>query len=98
MARPEERTYPQLLGSLGEKPSVGTECRFVDPTADLAVLASLDPMTFDEDANAFDQLIADTLGDSGKGLAIGKSKVRGPAWLLSLEGRWFPCPPTGRGG
>jgi hypothetical protein len=38
----EERTYQALLGPLGEKPTVWTECLFVDPIADIAVLGQPD--------------------------------------------------------
>ena len=34
----QERTYPSLLGPLGDQCSVWAECVFVDPIADIAVL------------------------------------------------------------
>jgi hypothetical protein len=36
----QERSYLNLLGSLGGKPSIAAECLFVDPIADIAVLES----------------------------------------------------------
>jgi hypothetical protein len=53
----EERTYPRLLGPLGEEPSVSTECVFVDPVADLAVLGSVDSQERYDDAQAYEKLV-----------------------------------------
>jgi hypothetical protein len=36
----EERTYQDLLATLGEQPSVWCQCLFVDPIADIAVLGT----------------------------------------------------------
>ena len=35
----EERTYANFIGPLGTEPTVWAECLFVDPVADIAVLA-----------------------------------------------------------
>jgi hypothetical protein len=48
----EERTYQELLGTLGDEPSVWAECVFADPVADLAVLRKPD------DQELFDEYIA----------------------------------------
>jgi hypothetical protein len=37
-----ERTYADLLGPLGEAPTIWTECLFADPVADIAVLTEPD--------------------------------------------------------
>src|SRR5262245_11700488 len=34
----EERFYENLLGRIGDSPTAGAECLFVDPIADIAVL------------------------------------------------------------
>src|SRR5438876_7822759 len=41
-----ERTYPNLVGPLGARPTIFAECLFVDPVADLAVLCGPDSDTF----------------------------------------------------
>lgn len=38
----QERTYPNLVGPLGEAPTVAVECLFVNPVADIAVLGKPD--------------------------------------------------------
>lgn len=87
MAYCQERTYPNLLGSLdGSKNGIWAECLFVDPVADIAVLGSPDEQERPEQADAYDHLVDDLTA-----LRIGKPKTaRG--WVLSLEGYWVATP------
>jgi hypothetical protein len=57
MSYTEEHTYPELLGRLGEKPSVWAECAFVDPVADIAVLCEPDNQELSEQAEAYEALV-----------------------------------------
>jgi hypothetical protein len=89
----EERTYQGLLAPLGQKPAVSTECVFVDPVADIAVLGSPDNQTFCEQADAYEELV-----DAVSPLLISDAPERGPAWLLSLTGELIPCVVDNAGG
>jgi hypothetical protein len=82
----EERTYSNLLAPFGGLPTVWTECLFVDPVADVAVLGSPDDQVLYEQAEAYNALM-----ESAAPIAISDMHAGGPAWLLSLEGKWFQC-------
>ena len=82
----EERTYAELLGPLGAKPTVWAECLLADPIADIAVLGSPDNQELFKEANAYEALV-----ESVKPLKIAASPLEGWAWLLSLNGEWFQC-------
>jgi hypothetical protein len=94
-----ERTYSGLLGPLGGKCAVATECLFVDPIANIAVLGCPQEFNSDEVAVAY---IA--LTDESVPLPIGDLRFyqreggyppkRTPGWLLSLQNRWFRCEVT----
>ena len=92
-----ERTYAALLGRLGEKPTVSTECMFIDPVADLAVLGSPDNQTFAQQADDYEALV-----DEAKTLVV-NATITDPfapqdAWMLSLGGDWFACSVAHSGG
>ncbi len=81
----DERTIPLLLAPLGGNPAIWAECMFADPIADIAVLGSPShPDLFDQ-VRAYRELMATVTP-----IAIAKAED-GPAWLLSLDGNWFPC-------
>jgi hypothetical protein len=82
----EERTYKTLLGPLGKKPSVWTECLFADPIGDIAVLG---PPDNQELANEY--ILYDELMEMAEPLEIADPPKKCPAWLLSLNGQWFRC-------
>jgi hypothetical protein len=83
----EERTYQNLLGPLGEEPTVWAECLFVDPISNLAVLASPDNQLFFDEAHAFEELIA-----SRPSPRIGSVREQSFAVrALSLAGEWLPA-------
>jgi hypothetical protein len=83
----EERTYRDLLGSVGDEPSIWAECLFVDPIGDIAVLGPPDTQELYEQAEAYEELMQASailpMADPAAGVAT--------AWLLSLDGRWFQC-------
>jgi hypothetical protein len=80
----EERTFPKLLGSLdGKKKDIWTECLFVDPVADIAVLGTPDTQELFEQADAYEALT------DGPMLRIAEAK-NGKGWMLSLKGEWVP--------
>ena len=63
----EERTYPNLLGRIGESPTVWAECLFADPVADIAVLGEPDGQELYDECNAYCNLMPDeplTIGDT----------------------------------
>ena len=106
MSYTHERTYPNLLGPLGARPTVSAKCLFVDPIADIAVLDSPDNQAFIKQAEAYEALV-----ESAKSLAIADApkmdRERSPdgnklfehdtkpgrslAQVLSLDGQWLNC-------
>ncbi|MFZ3333588.1 MAG: trypsin-like peptidase domain-containing protein [Candidatus Acidiferrales bacterium] len=77
-----ERTY-KLLGTLdGTKKDILTECLFVNPVRDIAVLGCADDQTFEDAAEAYDELT-----EHAPFLRIAKAQS-GPGWVLALNGRW----------
>jgi hypothetical protein len=82
----EEKTYGNLLGRLGETPTVWVECLFVNPVSDIAVLGSPDNQALGNEADAYEELF-----EPIKPLAISDTKEKGRAWLFSLECQWFSC-------
>jgi hypothetical protein len=79
---PWDRSY-RLLGTLdGREARILTECLFVNPVADLAVLGSPDVQECYEEAAAYDRLAEET-----SFLQIDEARS-GPGWVLSLEGDW----------
>jgi hypothetical protein len=86
--RVDQRTYPRLLGSLGQsRPSIWAECLFVDPIADLAVLGEPDDIKLHDEWLAYRELI-----DARPALPV--SELIGPsrlAWLFGGDGEWERC-------
>src|SRR5262249_39772540 len=96
----DERTYPSLIGPLGEQPSVWVECLFADPFGDLALLGSPNNQDLPSEADAYDDLV-NGLEPFQLGLVprvepwnIDEAKGRA-AWMLSLELDWFRCEVVG---
>jgi hypothetical protein len=81
-----EVTYPTLLGPLGQKPTVWTQCLFADLIGDLAVLGQPDNQELSEQAEAYDALV-----DAVTPLPIADAPEAGDAWLLSLDRKWHQC-------
>jgi len=50
-------TYPKLLASLGEEPSVWAQCLFFDPVADVAVLGEPDNQELSDEWDAYYALV-----------------------------------------
>jgi hypothetical protein len=82
-----ERTYQALLGPLNEPtPSITTECVFVDPVSDIAVLSEPDGQVFDMAEDAFEDLV-----NGAEALSVGSIDDDMRGWLLSLENQWVSC-------
>lgn len=85
---PKQRIYGPLLAPLGDAPQVWAMCRFVDPIADIAVLASPD----DPRAGEYKALMA-----TATAFSVGDPRRHPvnfwiPGRLLSLDARrWFSC-------
>ncbi len=88
----EERTYAKLIGPLGRKPTVWCECIFVNPIADLAVLASPDEAELSHEAKRYKALVETT-----PPLPLGRPQAACDAWLLSIDRKWFRCRVTSGG-
>ena len=97
----EEFVYHGLVGMLGgSRPRVPTQCYFVDPVADVAVLGRPEPNEFLTLSDDYDSLLKGRpalrldFSDSwtpAPGLAVtGKPREQkeGPVWLLDREGEW----------
>ena len=82
---PEERHYGCFLSKLGAEPSISVECLFVDPVSDLAVLGEPSEQLPDQQ-EAYEALV-----ESVTPLSIDAVEGAVQAWLLSLDGVWFPC-------
>ena len=80
----------RLLAPLGEKRKIVTECLFVDPVSDIAVLGSPDNQKLSNEADAYEALIKTTAA-----LPIGclapKMFAELAGWILSLDGKWLRC-------
>lgn len=78
-----DRTY-KLLGSLdGTKDSIATECLFVNPVADIAVLGCPDGQELPEDGEAYEGLT-----ENAPYFRIGPAKS-GLGSVLTLDLRWI---------
>jgi hypothetical protein len=89
----EERTYQDLLGPLDGACTVWAECMFVDPVADIAMLAEADGQELFDQSEKYQELIEPALP-----LPIADPPPDpAPARLLSLDGRWYGCSVTTHG-
>lgn len=89
-----ERTYAKLVGPRDVEPTVWAECLFVDPVADVAVLASPDSHAFPEEAEAYENFT-----EGRPTFLVGGFSDTCTAWVLSRSGEWVYCliEPGGRG-
>ena len=62
----DERMYPNLLGRLRGKRNVWTECLFVDPVADIAVLGSPDNQALADAADAYETFVGSATALKGR--------------------------------
>ena len=90
----EERTYANLIGPLGETPSVWTECLFADPIADIAVLGEPDGQALFKECEAYETLIEATPALH----MVDPKENTGRSWLLSLNRQWISCEVEHNGG
>lgn len=89
-----ERTYRNLIGSLGGASDVWAECLFVDPIADLAVLGCPDGAELNERADAYRDLTGPAAPLPIAALPLADTQFppwEGRARLLSLDNRWSQC-------
>lgn len=86
----EDNTYRNLIGRLGSECSAWAECLFVDPIADIALLASPDNQLFRDQAEVFGALVGDAI-PFDIASSIDWPQSEGPAKLLSLDNSWSPC-------
>lgn len=82
----EERTYREFIAPLGAEPSITVEVLFADPVSDIAVVGEPDGQVLWDEADAYNELM-----EAATPVAIADAPENGPAWLLSLDGNWFPC-------
>jgi hypothetical protein len=82
----EERTYQDLLGPLNGPTAVWTECLFVDPISDLAVLGPPDSQDLSDKYRNYEALVG-----SHRTIKIAPAKTEEGAWLLSLANAWGKC-------
>jgi len=82
----EERTYENLIGSLGAEPAVWAEVVFVDPISDLAILSEPDSQDLSEQCDAYRQLLA---AAHRFPIANIKANKETPTKVLSLDGKWI---------
>jgi hypothetical protein len=90
----DERTYPRLVGRLGEERTVSAELMFADPISDLAILGTPDDQERPEEATAYDQFL------KGRGFTVAdvEANTQVRAKILSLGGEWVSCRVSHRGG
>jgi hypothetical protein len=82
-----EVTYKNLVGPLDAKaPDVWAECLFVDPVADIAVLASPDAQEFYEQAEGYEAFTGGL-----PAMALSRVPDEGDAYLLMPDGSWSGC-------
>jgi hypothetical protein len=81
----EERTYQALLCVLGAKPTVWAECVFVDPVADIAVLAKPDDQAYPDQADRYEELV-----NAAMPIEIRPCQEEEQVWTFALDGtHWF---------
>jgi hypothetical protein len=81
-----ERTYRELLAPIGEEPIVWTECLFVDPISDIAILGPPDSQELSNEWEQYDELV-----DPLDPISVADAPEDTPAWLLSLDKHWRQC-------
>lgn len=72
-------SFTRLLGRLDGEPSIGADCLFVDPIADIAILGPDEPDSYFEFIEPLSCL------------EISRAKEGTHARLLSLKNKWFKC-------
>jgi hypothetical protein len=84
-----EKTYSNLVGPLGEKPSLTVECLFADPISDLAVLGGPDDQELYKQCEAYEEFV-----ESLTPFVVADAEKEGEAWLLSLDNGLPLVPPA----
>jgi hypothetical protein len=84
-----EATYPDLIGPLGEDPSVTAECVFVDPMADIAVLGPPDNQALSDEHDQYEAFFS-ALPPFDIGAPPPRSRLRMPDWRNTNGPPSFP--------
>jgi Trypsin-like peptidase domain len=88
----EESTFAQLLGPLGEPPTVWAECVFLEVMADLAVLGAPDTQVLWDEYDAYVAFTEDRpvlpLGDIPQSPLGYHPLATHPIHVLTLDGQW----------
>lgn len=82
-----EKTY-HIVGPLGGKSSIATECLFVDPIADLAVLGEPNVECEELAEVEWDDFLEKT---GSLDVSFWRNELPTSAWILSLDGQWSSC-------
>ena len=93
-------TYKALVGRIGDvgrKNRVWAACVIADAMSDIAVFGGPDDQALYSESNKYQTMIED---EEIVPFFVSDPPVKGPALLLSLDGRWFGCsverhPPDG---
>lgn len=81
-----ERTYAQLLGPLGHRPTIWAECLFADPVADIAVLAEPDSQVLSDKWEAFT-----AFAEERAPVRVARLPKPSAGWLLTKGSDWRRC-------
>jgi hypothetical protein len=77
----------KLIGELGDQsPEIWSECLFVDPIADIAVLGAPDAHSLSEESDAYEIFLADRTPITAR-----PARDNERCWLLSLNLQWNRC-------
>jgi hypothetical protein len=82
----KERTFTKLLGPVGGRSTVWAECVFVNPVAELAVLAMPDGQELSDAADEYDAFAGVV-----PPLPVARPSAQTRGQMLSLKGHWFWC-------
>ena len=82
----EERTYQKLLAPIDDEPVVWTECLFVDPIGDIAILGPPDDQELSDEWDRYNSML-----EPLDAFVIGDAPEETAAWLLSLDKKWCQC-------
>ena len=87
----QNRTYERFLSRLGQEQEVWAEPLFADAAGDVAVLGPPNPMELHEQYVVYETLMKAAIPLQVADVLPEKER---PAWVLSLDGGWFPVAVT----
>jgi len=80
------RYSSRLVAPLGVEKNIVAEVFFVDPLADVALLAPPDNQIEEFDSDAFEALVSDR-----RAVHVARLEEESDAFLYTLDGQWEPC-------